>query len=61
MTDPHTVEVTELDLPLCCPPAGGIAWSQHPRVFLEVRQTGEATCPYCRAHYVFKSQAAKVC
>ncbi|MDR2451790.1 MAG: zinc-finger domain-containing protein [Candidatus Accumulibacter sp.] len=61
MTDPHTVEVTELDLPLRCPPASGTAWNQHPRVFLEVRRTGEASCPCGRAHYVFKSQAAKGC
>jgi uncharacterized Zn-finger protein len=59
MNDPHTVELTERDLPLRCPPAGGAAWNQHPRVFLDVRQTGEATCPYCRTHYVFKAQAAK--
>jgi uncharacterized Zn-finger protein len=54
MTDPQPIEVTELDLPLRCPPAGIAAWNQHPRVFLDVRRTGEATCP-C---YVFRGRAA---
>jgi uncharacterized Zn-finger protein len=58
MADPYTVEVTEFDSFLCCPPTDDMVWNQHPRVFLEVRQTGEATCPYCRTHYVFKAQAA---
>lgn len=40
MTDKKTVEVTAHDLPLHCPPAGATAWSQHPRVFLDIVHTG---------------------
>ncbi|WP_299133499.1 zinc-finger domain-containing protein [uncultured Amaricoccus sp.] len=27
-------------------------WSTHPRVYLDVAKTGEATCPYCGTKYV---------
>jgi uncharacterized Zn-finger protein len=59
MTDTQTVEVTARDLPLQCPPADAAAWSQHPRVFLEVARAGEALCPYCRTRYVFKGEPPK--
>jgi uncharacterized Zn-finger protein len=59
MTDIKTVEITARDLPLHCPLAGVSLWNQHPRVFLDVPHTGEAVCPYCRAHYVFKGAAPK--
>ena len=59
MADNKTVEVAARDLPLHCPPAGAIAWNLHPRVFLDVLHTGEVTCPYCSAHYVFKGEAPK--
>ena len=59
MTNPHTIEVTERDFPLRCPPAGVAACGQHPLVFLNVQQSGKVICPYCRTHYVLKGQAVK--
>ncbi len=53
MSDQKIIEVTAHDLPLHCPQPGSALWSQHPRVFLDVLKTGEVTCPYCSAKYVF--------
>lgn len=39
------------DLPLHCPGARAPLWSMHPRVFLDILDTGAAKCPYCSAHY----------
>ena len=38
-------------LPLHCPPPGSYLWNSHPKVFLPIEQTGQATCPYCGASY----------
>lgn len=54
-----TVEVGAHDLPLHCPPPGAPLWACHPRVFLDIAHTGEAICPYCSAHYVFKGELPK--
>ena len=59
MSDNKTVEITAHDLPLHCPTPNAPLWSQHPRVFLDVLKTGEVTCPYCSAKYVFKGEAPK--
>ena len=59
MADLPTVEITAKDLPLHCPPSDAPAWSLHPRVYLDVLHTGEAVCPYCSTHYVFKGEAPK--
>ena len=56
---PKTVEVTAHDLPLHCPTPDAPLWSRHPRVYLDVAKTGEVTCPYCSAHYVFKGELPK--
>jgi uncharacterized Zn-finger protein len=53
------VEVTDKDLPLHCPTAAAPLWARHPRVFLDVVDTGEALCPYCGTRYVYKGAAAK--
>lgn len=45
------VEVTAADLPLHCPMAGGPLWDSHPRVFIPVEESGEASCPYCGTVY----------
>ncbi|HSW83605.1 MAG TPA: zinc-finger domain-containing protein, partial [Usitatibacter sp.] len=39
------------DLPLHCPLPSQKLWNTHPRVFLQVEQTGEARCPYCSTLY----------
>ena len=48
---PPVVEVTAKDLPLHCPNPAMPLWSSHPRVFLDVVDTGEAMCPYCGTRY----------
>ena len=50
----HNYEVTQDDLPLCCPMPGMHLWNSHPRVFLPVENTGWAKCPYCSAEFVLK-------
>jgi uncharacterized Zn-finger protein len=47
-------EVTQDDLPLCCPMPGTHLWNSHPRVFLPVEKTGWAKCPYCSAEYTLR-------
>ncbi len=61
MTDPLTLEVTVTvaDLPLNCPPSNAPVWNQHPRVYLDVRSTGETVCPYCSTRYIFKGERPK--
>lgn len=59
MAENKTVEVSAKDLPLHCPPPGTAVWNLHPRVFLDVLPTGKATCPYCRAQYVFSGEKPK--
>lgn len=47
-------EVTGADLPVHCPLPGMSLWNSHPRVFLPLKETGEARCPYCGALYILK-------
>jgi len=42
------------DLPLSCPLPEHEVWNMHPRVYLPIEKTGEATCPYCGARYVLE-------
>lgn len=44
-------EVTEKDLPVCCPGPHMAPWNSHPRVYLAIEASGEAQCPYCGALY----------
>ena len=53
------IEITAHDLPLRCPLPDAPLWARHPRVFLDIAQTGDATCPYCSAHYVLTGQVPK--
>ena len=46
--------VTQADLPLSCPMSGMVLWNAHPKVYLPIETTGEATCPYCGAKYILK-------
>ena len=45
-------EVSRADLPLSCPTHEQKLWNSHPRVYLAIEETGEATCPYCSAQYI---------
>ncbi len=49
-------EVTTADLPLHCPMDNMTQWNSHPRVFLPVEDSGEASCPYCGALYILKEK-----
>lgn len=44
-------EVSRKDLPLSCPTPEQKLWNSHPRVYLPIEKSGEATCPYCGAKY----------
>ncbi len=50
------VTVTLTDLPLHCPRENSPLWARHPRVFLDVLKTGEATCPYCSTQYRYSGE-----
>jgi uncharacterized Zn-finger protein len=45
------VQVQAADLPLHCPGSHSPLWSMHPRVFLDIAQTGSVRCPYCSTTY----------
>lgn len=45
------IVVSRKDLPLSCPRPQDALWNMHPRVYLPIEKTGEATCPYCGARY----------
>lgn len=45
------VQVDAADLPIYCPGPKAPLWSMHPRVFLDVAKTGQASCPYCGTTY----------
>lgn len=44
-------EVSEDQLPLCCPMPDQALWDAHPRVYLPIEQTGRVVCPYCETEY----------
>ena len=58
MSDLKQFEVTAKDLPLHCPTKQVALWASHPRVFLDITVTGEATCPYCGTRYKLKAGEA---
>jgi len=45
------VVVRPQDLPVFCPNPQMPLWSSHPRVFLDIVDTGETMCPYCGTRY----------
>lgn len=49
------IEVLAKDLPLHCPTAEMALWCAHPRVFLQIEETGQALCPYCGTTYKLKA------
>lgn len=53
-TAQEAVLVGAEDLPLYCPGPKAPLWSMHPRVFLDVTDTGSARCPYCSTEYRLK-------
>jgi uncharacterized Zn-finger protein len=55
MAKQKPIIVSAQDLPLHCPTAAVALWSSHPRVFLDLAKTGQATCPYCGTQYQLKA------
>ncbi|HLS52101.1 MAG TPA: zinc-finger domain-containing protein [Burkholderiaceae bacterium] len=56
-TDKQTpITIKSTDLPLYCPGPKAPLWSMHPKVYIEIEQTGSALCPYCSAHYVLEQE-----
>ena len=55
MSNTKEIEITAKDLPLHCPTDAAAVWSSHPRVFLDIAATGQATCPYCGTEYKLKA------
>ena len=49
--EPVRVAVKAADLPVFCPNPTMPLWSSHPRVFLDIGETGETMCPYCGTRY----------
>ncbi len=50
-------EVTQKDLPLCCPLPDQHLWDAHPRVYLPIAAEGRVVCPYCETRYTLKDFA----
>ena len=44
-------KVARSELPLHCPLPSMYLWNSHPKVYLPVEVTGEATCPYCSSTF----------
>lgn len=45
-------EVDRTNLPLSCPLPTMRLWDAHPRVYLPIEKTGQATCPYCGSLFI---------
>ena len=45
------IEVTKDQLPMHCPAPGSALWDSHPRVFIPLDDTPEASCSYCGTVY----------
>jgi uncharacterized Zn-finger protein len=48
------VVVRAADLPVYCPNPAMPLWSSHPRVFLDIVETGTVMCPYCGTRYLLE-------
>jgi uncharacterized Zn-finger protein len=52
---PAVVEVTAAELKgpgvVACPNPKMELWSSHPKVYIDLSQTGEGRCPYCGTEY----------
>lgn len=49
-------DISERDLPLCCPLPNERVWDAHPRVYLDLDDHGKALCPYCSTTYTLVQQ-----
>ncbi|MBZ4200394.1 MAG: zinc-finger domain-containing protein [Methylotenera sp.] len=55
MPQQKPIIVSAKDLPLHCPSDASALWASHPRVFLDVANTGQVACPYCGTQYQLKA------
>jgi len=51
--------VTRDDLPLHCPTPDSPLWASHPRVFIPIEESGEASCPYCGTQFKLEGAETK--
>jgi uncharacterized Zn-finger protein len=49
------IQVSLKDLPLHCPTDEVALWCSHPRIYLDLSETGKANCPYCGTQYQLKT------
>ena len=47
------------DRAVFCPNPKMPLWSNHPRVFIDVRTTSQGQCPYCSTRYQLAAGAAR--
>lgn len=50
----QVIEITSDDLPLSCPMPEVTLWSQHPRVYIPIKDN-QGHCPYCGNTFILKS------
>ena len=55
--DRSPVLIEPRDLPVFCPNPAMPLWSTHPRVYLDIVDSGEAMCPYCGTRYRLRGVA----
>ncbi len=48
------VTISQNDLPIYCPSSESSLWAEHPKVYLQLDSSKQATCPYCNTKYVLK-------
>jgi uncharacterized Zn-finger protein len=53
--DTKIIQVSAKDLPLHCPTDEVALRCSHPRVFLDLSETGKVSCPYCGTKYQLKA------
>ncbi len=56
----ETATLTVITVPathttVCCPPQNQSNWSLHPRVYLDISQHKQVSCPYCGQKFVIKN------
>jgi uncharacterized Zn-finger protein len=45
------------DLPVFCPNPDMLLWASHPRIYLDIDESGVARCPYCSTVYKLEGGA----
>ncbi|HFL8824410.1 MAG TPA: zinc-finger domain-containing protein [Candidatus Azoamicus sp. OHIO1] len=45
------INISKKTLPLSCPQNGSYSWDSHPKVYLQIKNNTQVTCPYCSTIY----------